>query len=76
MASSMGIVTVGFTGDTGGRMKEKADYLINVPSSTTPRIQESHILVGHIILRISGRKYFWQIVSFDFHISILNGHCS
>jgi len=58
MAASMGIVTVGFTGDTGGRMKEKADYLINVPSSTTPRIQESHILVGHIICELVEENIF------------------
>lgn len=58
MASSMGIVTVGFTGDTGGRMKEKADYLINVPSTTTPRIQESHILVGHIICELVEENIF------------------
>ncbi|RYG24394.1 MAG: SIS domain-containing protein, partial [Chitinophagaceae bacterium] len=48
VAREKGIVTVGFTGDTGGKMKELSDYLINVPSKNTPRIQESHILVGHI----------------------------
>jgi D-sedoheptulose 7-phosphate isomerase len=52
MAKSMGVVTVGFTGANGGKMKEMADYLINVPSNTTPRIQESHILVGHIICEL------------------------
>lgn len=52
MASSMGIITVGLTGAAGGKMKEMADYLINVPSTTTPRIQESHILVGHIICEL------------------------
>ena len=58
MAASMGIVTVGFTGASGGKMKEKADYLINVPSTTTPRIQESHILVGHIICELVEENIF------------------
>jgi D-sedoheptulose 7-phosphate isomerase len=44
-----GIITVGMTGATGGKMKELSDYLINVPSTDTPRIQESHILIGHIL---------------------------
>ena len=52
MAASMGVVTVGFTGANGGKMKNMADYLINVPSNITPRIQESHILVGHIICEL------------------------
>ncbi|MFM1840616.1 MAG: hypothetical protein RIR47_665, partial [Bacteroidota bacterium] len=58
MAASMGIVTVGFTGAVGGKMKEKADYLINIPSTTTPRIQESHILVGHIICELVEENIF------------------
>lgn len=58
MAASMGIVTVGFTGAVGGKMKEMADYLINVPSTTTPRIQESHILVGHIICELVEENIF------------------
>jgi D-sedoheptulose 7-phosphate isomerase len=45
-------VTIGFTGASGGKMKELSDYLINIPSNTTPRIQESHILVGHIICEL------------------------
>ncbi len=44
-----GIVTVGLTGETGGKMAEICDYCIKVPSDSTPRIQESHILIGHII---------------------------
>ena len=58
MAASMGIITVGFTGAAGGKMKEMADYLINVPSTTTPRIQESHILVGHIICELVEENIF------------------
>jgi D-sedoheptulose 7-phosphate isomerase len=48
-AREMGIITVGFTGEKGGNMKTVSDYLINVPSDSTPRIQEMHILVIHII---------------------------
>lgn len=52
MAKTIGVITIGFTGEKGGKMKELSDYLINVPSNTTPRIQESHILVGHIICEL------------------------
>ncbi len=52
------MITVAFTGDSGGKMKGMVDYLINVPSSITPRIQESHILVGHIICEIAEAEYF------------------
>jgi D-sedoheptulose 7-phosphate isomerase len=48
-AREMGIITVGLTGETGGAMKNLCDFLIRVPSTETPRIQESHILIGHII---------------------------
>lgn len=44
-----GIITVGLTGATGGRMEKCCEYCIKVPSDDTPRIQESHILIGHII---------------------------
>jgi fructoselysine-6-P-deglycase FrlB-like protein len=52
-----GVHTVGFTGETGGLMKEKSDYLLNVPSIDTPRIQESHIMIGHIICELVEKKY-------------------
>jgi len=52
------VVTIGFTGETGGSMKDLSDYLINVPSKDTPRIQESHILIGHIICQLVEEKYF------------------
>ncbi len=48
-AASLGAITVALTGEGGGKMKELASTTINVPSSDTPRIQESHILIGHII---------------------------
>jgi len=58
MAKSIGVVTVGFTGASGGKMKTLSDFLINIPSTTTPRIQESHILVGHIICELVEENIF------------------
>lgn len=58
VARERGITTVGFTGATGGKMKELSDYLVNVPSTDTPRIQESHIMVGHIICQLVEEQYF------------------
>ena len=52
------ITTIGFTGASGGKMKSLSDHLINVPSSDTPRIQESHIMIGHIICQLVEEKYF------------------
>lgn len=52
------IITVGFTGTTGGKMKELSDYLINIPSGDTPRIQESHITIGHIVCQLVEEKIF------------------
>lgn len=51
-AKAMGITTVAMTGEKGGKMKEKADFAINVPSDTTNHIQEMHIAAGHIICGI------------------------
>lgn len=52
------IITIGFTGATGGAMKELSDLLINIPSKDTPRVQESHILLGHIICQLVEEKLF------------------
>lgn len=52
------IATVGFTGESGGKMKPLCDHLINIPSKDTPRIQESHIMAGHIICQLVEEKYF------------------
>lgn len=57
-AKANGMITVGFTGESGGKIKSLSDYLINVPSTDTPRIQESHILLGHIICQLVEEKYF------------------
>ena len=48
-ARELGIVTVGLTGQGGAKMASSCDYCIQVPSPSTPRIQESHIMLGHII---------------------------
>ena len=58
MANQLGLITIGFTGETGGKMKDTCKYLINVPSGDTPRIQEAHILIGHIICEMVEKKYF------------------
>ena len=58
LARTMGITTVGFTGDTGGKMKALSDYLVNVPSNDTPRIQECHITIGHIICQLAEAELF------------------
>ncbi len=58
MARDKSVITVGFTGASGGALKDMSDYLFNVPSSDTPRIQESHILVGHIICQLVEEQYF------------------
>ncbi|MFN8247934.1 MAG: D-sedoheptulose 7-phosphate isomerase [Ferruginibacter sp.] len=57
-AHAKGMKTIGFTGATGGKMKAISDHLINVPSTDTPRIQESHIMIGHIICQLVEEKYF------------------
>jgi len=58
VANDIGMITVGFTGESGGKMKNLCKYLINVPSTDTPRIQESHITIGHIICEIVEKELF------------------
>lgn len=58
VAKTKGVATIGFTGDSGGKIRELCDHLINIPSSVTPRIQESHIMVGHIICELVEEKFF------------------
>ena len=57
-AKEKGMITIGFTGMTGGTLKSLSDHLINVPSTDTPRIQESHIMLGHIICQLVEEQYF------------------
>lgn len=53
-----GIITVGLTGEIGGKMADLCDYCIKVPSSETPRVQETHILIGHIICAVVEEAIF------------------
>ena len=57
-ARTKGVATIGFTGSTGGKMKDVSDILLNVPSNDTPRIQESHIMIGHIICQLVEEQIF------------------
>ena len=58
VAKEKGMTTIAFTGASGGTMKALTDHLINVPSTDTPRIQESHIMLGHIICQLVEAAYF------------------
>lgn len=60
-AREMSIKTVAMTGRGGGKMKELADLCLNVPSTDTPRIQESHIMVGHIICELVETTLFGHL---------------
>ena len=57
-AREKGMITIAFTGSTGGKMQSLTDHLVNVPSDDTPRIQESHITIGHIICQLVEEEYF------------------
>jgi D-sedoheptulose 7-phosphate isomerase len=58
VAKQKGMKIISLTGESGGEMKNTADCLINVPSKLTPRIQESHIMIGHIICQIVEENLF------------------
>jgi len=57
-AKEIGMLTVGFTGKDGGEMKDICDIVICVPSVNIPRIQEAHILIGHIICQLIEEEMF------------------
>jgi D-sedoheptulose 7-phosphate isomerase len=57
-ANALGMITVGLTGQTGGELKEKCNFLLNIPSIDTPRIQEVHGMLGHIICELVEEKLF------------------
>ena len=60
LGKQIGAINVGFSGSSGGKMKQYADYLIAVPSDDTPSIQECHIMVGHIICFIVEQSLFGE----------------
>lgn len=58
VAKQQGMYVITFTGTTGGKMKNLADILLNVPSKDTPRIQETHITIGHAICEQVEQRIF------------------
>jgi D-sedoheptulose 7-phosphate isomerase len=59
-ANKKNMITIGFTGAGGGRMKGLCQHLIEAPSDNTPRIQECHILAGHILCELTEKLFFEQ----------------
>jgi D-sedoheptulose 7-phosphate isomerase len=57
-ARSLGLTVVGMTGAAGGQMNGRCDFLIKIPSGNTPRIQEGHILAGHILCELAEQALF------------------
>ena len=57
-AKKKNIITIGFTGKANGNMKSYCDYLINIPSDDTPRIQECHLMLGHAICELVENELF------------------
>jgi D-sedoheptulose 7-phosphate isomerase len=58
-ARKMGLCTIALTGHTGGNLKGNVDHCVCVPSNDTPRIQECHILIGHIIAELVEKELFY-----------------
>jgi D-sedoheptulose 7-phosphate isomerase len=57
IAKQKELITAGMTGRNGGKLSEHCAYCLNVPSEQTPRIQEAHILLGHILCEIIEEKF-------------------
>lgn len=57
-ARAKGITTIGFTGQSAPMMAERCDLVLNVPSTETPKIQEGHILLGHIICALMEEEIY------------------
>jgi D-sedoheptulose 7-phosphate isomerase len=62
VAKEMGIKTVALTGNDGGTMAKIADLSLVVPSGSTPRIQETHILIGHILCEMVEHQLFLKVI--------------
>ncbi|MCX6146833.1 MAG: SIS domain-containing protein [Candidatus Kapabacteria bacterium] len=60
-ANDMGLTTIGLLGCSGGKIKDACNYSIVVPSNNTPRIQESHIMIGHIWCEIIEEEMFPEL---------------
>ena len=61
VAKDMGMKTVAFTGNDGGAVGKMADFPLVVPSTSTPRIQEAHILIGHILCEMVEHSLFFKV---------------
>ena len=57
-ANEIGLATIGFTGNKRGLMDDLCDIIIKVPSDDTPKIQEAHILIGHVICQLIEQEMF------------------
>lgn len=57
-ANKNSMVTIGFSGNSGGKMAGMCDFLLKIPSTDTPRIQEAHMLVGHTVCEVVEREIF------------------
>jgi D-sedoheptulose 7-phosphate isomerase len=57
-AKSRGVISIGMTGNRGGQMKDLCDYYLDVPSADTPKIQEGHAVLGHILCGLVERALF------------------
>jgi D-sedoheptulose 7-phosphate isomerase len=64
-ARAKGLFTIGFTGESGGKMIGRAEVLFRVPSPQTARIQETHLLLGHILCDLVDRELFPEIYPID-----------
>lgn len=57
-AKKLKMITIGFTGKDGGKMKACCDLLVAIPSVDTPRIQECHMVIGHAVCEIVEKELF------------------
>ena len=60
-AKKIGMLVVGMSGKSGGKLVNHCDFMIKVPSKVTPRIQECHIMVGHVICEIIEERIFGAV---------------
>jgi len=57
-AKKLDMIVVGMSGESGGKMRDECDILLNVPSQDTPRIQEAHMLLGHLLCELIEKQVF------------------
>ncbi|MDX1940119.1 MAG: D-sedoheptulose 7-phosphate isomerase [Saprospiraceae bacterium] len=57
-AKKIKMIVIGMTGESGGKMRDLCDFLINIPSHDTPRIQECHMMLGHLICELIENELF------------------